>query len=91
MQLHLISIFMTLHVNTIIYKGNTVLAPQNLKPFYVNSTIAKNGRLKGLYRDNCMEDRRTCSALTFSILRNFYLRGIIKKNWRKNLKPAVRY
>lgn len=45
-------------INTIIYKGNTVLAPAHLKPFYVNSTIAKNGRLKGLYRDNCMEDLR---------------------------------
>ena len=45
-------------VNAIIYKGDTVLAPEHLKPFYVNSTIAKNGKLKGLYRDNCMEDIR---------------------------------
>lgn len=45
-------------VNAIVYKGRTVLETENLKPFYVNSTIAKNGRLKGLYRDNCMEDIR---------------------------------
>lgn len=113
-------------VNAIIYKGDTVLAPEHLKPFYVNSTIAKNGKLKGLYRDNCMEDirdgvryviwglenqyvpdrttpfkvmgynytaydRQIVFALIFSILRNFCVRGIIKKNYRKNLEPAVRY
>lgn len=45
-------------INTIIYKGRTVLEAENLKPFYVNSTITKSGRLRGLYRDNCMEDLR---------------------------------
>lgn len=45
-------------INTIIYKGRTVLKAVDLKPFYVNSTITKKGRLKGLYRDNCMEDIR---------------------------------
>ena len=45
-------------INTIIYKGRTVLEAANLKPFYVNSTITKSGRLRGLYRDNCMEDLR---------------------------------
>ena len=35
-------------INTIIYKGRTVLEAENLKPFYVNSTITKSGRLRGL-------------------------------------------
>ena len=45
-------------INAIIYQGHTILKAENLKPFYVNSTVTKNGRLKGLYRDNCMEDIR---------------------------------
>ncbi len=46
-------------INTIVYDGRLVLNERNLKPFYVNTSTAKpNGKLKGLYRDNCMEDLR---------------------------------
>ena len=60
-------------VNAIIYKGDTVLAPEHLKPFYVNSTIAKNGKLKGLYRDNCMEDIRVGVRYVIWGLENQYV------------------
>lgn len=46
-------------INAIVYEGRLVLKEQYLKPFYLNTSAAKpNGRLKGLYRDNCMENLR---------------------------------
>ena len=45
-------------INTIIYKGRTVLEAENLKPFMSTAPSRKSGRLRGLYRDNCMEDLR---------------------------------
>lgn len=45
-------------INAIIYEGRTVLNETCLKPFYVNSAVSKQGKLKGLYRDTCMEDTR---------------------------------
>lgn len=46
-------------INVVIYNGETVLKEKHLRPFYQNSSTAKHNRkLKGLYRDNCMEDIR---------------------------------
>ncbi len=46
-------------INAIIYGGKTVLEANNLRPFYSNSTVPKDSKLKGLYRDSCMEDIRS--------------------------------
>ena len=43
-------------INAFVYGGKPVLLEQNLKPFYLNNAVEKDGKLKGLYRDNCMED-----------------------------------
>ncbi len=46
-------------INAIIYDGEQVLDESSLKPYYSNNSAAKgDSRLKGLYRDNCMEDMR---------------------------------
>lgn len=45
-------------INGIVYGGKTVLEANNLKPFYPNSTVPRDSKLKGLYRDSCMEDIR---------------------------------
>ena len=45
-------------INAIVYGGKTVLEANNLRPFYPNSTVPKDSKLKGLYRDSCMEDIR---------------------------------
>lgn len=45
-------------INGIVYGGKTILEAKNLRPFYPNSTIPKDNKLKGLYRDSCMEDIR---------------------------------
>ena len=46
-------------INAIIYEGRQVLDEKSLKPYYNNSSTAKgDSRLKGLYRDSCMEDVR---------------------------------
>ncbi len=47
-------------INAIVYEGRQVLDAQNLKPYYLNKSVHKNSNmLKGLYRDNCMEDMRS--------------------------------
>lgn len=46
-------------INAFVYEGKQVLAKEDLKPFYTNTDLAKEGgTLKGLYRDVCMEDLR---------------------------------
>lgn len=46
-------------INAVIYEGKQILAKEDLKPFYANTSLAKeSGALKGLYRDICMEDLR---------------------------------
>lgn len=46
-------------INATVYKGKQVIGKNNLKPYYTNSSAAKvTGKLRGLYRDVCMEDTR---------------------------------
>lgn len=60
-------------INALVYGGKPVLLEQNLKPFYLNSTIEKDGKLKGLYRDNCMEDVRNGIRYVIWGLENQYV------------------
>ena len=60
-------------INAVVYGGKPVLLEQNLKPFYLNSAVEKDGRLKGLYRDNCMEDIRNRIRYAIWGLENQYV------------------
>ena len=60
-------------INAVVYGGKPVLLEQNLKPFYLNSAVEKDGRLKGLYRDNCMEDVRNGIRYVIWGLENQYV------------------
>ncbi len=60
-------------INVVVYGGKPVLLEQNLKPFYLNSAVEKDGRLKGLYRDNCMEDIRNRIRYAIWGLENQYV------------------
>ena len=60
-------------INVVVYGGKPVLLEQNLKPFYLNSAVEKDGRLKGLYRDNCMEDIRNRMRYAIWGLENQYV------------------
>lgn len=60
-------------INAVVYGGKPVLLEENLKPFYLNSTVEKDGKLKGLYRDNCMEDVRNGIRYVIWGLENQYV------------------
>lgn len=43
-------------INVFVYNGRHVIQETDLKPYVTNETVVKlGGKLKGLYRDNCME------------------------------------
>ncbi len=60
-------------INAFVYGGKPVLLEQNLKPFYLHNAVEKDGKLKGLYRDNCMEDVRSGIRYVIWGLENQYV------------------
>ena len=46
-------------INAIVYNGEQVLSEEYLRPYYADDSVPKDGgKLRGVYRDSCMEDVR---------------------------------
>lgn len=46
-------------INAIVYNGEQVLSEEYLRPYYADDSVSKDGgKLRGVYRDSCMEDIR---------------------------------